>query len=781
MQNNLLVYPSSRAIRQYQLDAINYNQLLDKSITIGDLLQRIVVTDYKRKIDDDLRILYLKDAISNIDIKQLGLSKQFSKFYTQSEYIFKFFNELNSEYKTIDELKNSDTYTFYEDHLDILEQIYNNYINLLEQNNYVDNITLPLDYQLNRDYILQYDKIVIFYEGYFSKFELNIIKELSSITQLQINMRVNKFNKKNIELFATIGIDLEEDYKYQLDITNQKIILKQKLENKLLNHIIYPVDQRLTQIGFIKYAIVQMIQNGIKAEDIVLLLPDEKFDQYIKIFNKYEKYLNFAMGNNITNSITMQKANAIEQFIQNNEPKDKLKLDFLDIDINFINNIKQYWNKPITKQILFEIIDFITKDEQNQDILTQIVAIKISLENLFFKTNHNKDLLLKDMYKIVLNKFNGIVLDDVQGGKITTLGILETRYVQYDGVIVVDFNDEKIPKRSVKDKFISSNIKQTIGLPTIDDRQNLQKYYYQHLFDGAKKIMISYVDDNQNSISRFAQELFVQPNIQYKDFAHIVKSDNILTYLEQTYKLDIDLSTLKWSATSLKTYLQCKRKFYLHYIKNLKEHNISLKPLGYEIGLILHTVLEQLSKNNSYFSYNDLINQISKYQGDNPYLTLDLELWKKRLKKFYKTYIERLNNGISIFKLEQFFTTKYNNIDITGVVDRIDKLQDGSYEILDYKTSNNLKVDSLKTYDKSVDFQLEFYYLLVLQQYTNISKVGYFNLYSGDIIYETVLDEKLKKLQDIFSKLKTTSVDFVKCEDRTICKYCNYKTICNRE
>lgn len=44
-------------------------------------------------------------------------------------------------------------------------------------------------------------------------------------------------------------------------------------------------------------------------------------------------------------------------------------------------------------------------------------------------------------------------LSDVGGGKVTVMGLLESRGLCFDGVILVDFNEEFIPKRSVNELF----------------------------------------------------------------------------------------------------------------------------------------------------------------------------------------------------------------------------------------------------------------------------------------------------------------------------------------
>jgi len=524
-----------------------------------------------------------------------------------------------------------------------------------------------------------------------------------------------------------------------------------------------------------------MVNSKIDPNSIVVILPDESFAQYLKLFDN-ENYFNFAMGNDIKLSSTYIKANAINNYFNKSEPKDEKRLEFFDIDQEFIkNNIKEFWNKQVNKDNLFTLIEFIKNDETNEDIIEQIEKIKLSLDILLFSDEVviNDELKLKDAYKIFLNKINEISLDDTRSGKITVIGILETRYVNFDGVIVIDFNDDKIPKRSIKDKFISTKVKEHSNLPTLKHREDLQKYYYKRLFDNAKQINISYVNDDSSSISRFATQLFKQQNINNTNFTKILNINNNIKLYEEDIYMDINLSLQEWSATSLKTYLQCKRMYYYNYILNIKEHNISLKPASYEVGSILHDILEKIYKNNT-ITYEVLSNEISKHQNKNPYLTLDLELWKKKLKKFINYEQNRfINENISVYAVEMPFKIQYNDITIKGKIDRIDKLDDNTYCILDYKTSSSLKIDTNKTVQNTSDFQLEFYALA--RRDLNISKVAYYDLNDASIKEEILLEEKIKMLDDIFKSLNTKRVNFSKCEDKKACTFCIYKTICGED
>ena len=173
----------------------------------------------------------------------------------------------------------------------------------------------------------------------------------------------------------------------------------------------------------------------------------------------------------------------------------------------------------------------------------------------------------------------------------------------------------------------------------------------------------------------------------------------------------------------------------------------------------------------------------NKYKSSNPFLILDLEIWKKKLYDFYLYDKERLKNR-KIIALEKNFECEFEGIKIRGVIDRIDKYED-IYEVIDYKTSSSLSVDTLKNYEKTDDFQLEFYYLAMNELYkTDKIESYYYDLNNTILINEIALDKKLELLTQKFNELKEISkseISFSKCEDKSNCNYCSYKIICDRE
>ena len=89
--------------------------------------------------------------------------------------------------------------------------------------------------------------------------------------------------------------------------------------------------------------------------------------------------------------------------------------------------------------------------------------------------------------KFFLLNIARISIDDVGGGKISVMGILESRGMKFDGVIIVDFNDSFIPARSTNEMFLNSKVRQKAGLISYLERENLQRFYYESLINNAKK------------------------------------------------------------------------------------------------------------------------------------------------------------------------------------------------------------------------------------------------------------------------------------------------------
>lgn len=787
-KQNLFVFPTSRSIRHFLSNRKDENSLLPFCLTIDEFFKKSINLEGKKFIDEEQRVLYLSESIKNINVEKLGISNNFTKFLKQSDYIYRFFLELSSEKVEINEIKSIDTYDYYFEHLEILTAIEKNFLEILEENNCVDRITLAKNYTLNNNFLNKFDSIVLNFEGYFTKVEFDIVKRISEFTKLFIKCNSNEYNQKSLQNISRhINEKFEIDFEYMIDLSNKEIVEKKSILNSSKNIEIKAFNSRINQIAYIKSSVVKAINKGIDPSDIVVVLPDETFASSLQLFDT-EKYFNYAMGKSIVNEKLYHLIYTIYNYINEDEIKNKKAVEYFNIDKNFVDSVFKFnWNKRCNLEVFDEIIAYIKQIDINEELEEKFDEVVYKIKQLFFTSE--SAVLLKDVFKILLQKVSKISLDDVNSGKVTVMGLLETRVSSFNTVIICDFNESFIPKKSVKDKFLSTKIKEKINLPTSFDREMLQKYYYKRLLDGSSNLFISYVSSDTNQISRFANELFpnhIESKINDNSYKHILYNNHQIIHFDENLIEKIDLTKLEWSASSLKIFLQCKRKFYLQYILKIKEHNLSLKPKAFELGDIIHTILEK------YYTVNDSSNELSyekieelfnQYKSDNPFLILDLEVWKKKLYDFYLYDLERLKNR-KILDLEKKFNIVFDGIKLKGVIDRVDKY-DNIYEIIDYKTSSSLKVDTARNYEKSVDFQLEFYYLAAQELYkTDTINSYYYDLHNTKLIEEITLDKKLELLCEKFDEIKELSkneITFNKCEEKSTCQYCAYKIICNRE
>ena len=306
----LKIFTTSRQIREWLKD--KDNQFLDKHYTLGEFLKKIVVVDSKKFIDEDLRKKYLYEAIKNVDVHKLGIDKEFINFFEDSDFIISFFNELFLERVDIDKVLLSDVYQDYEEHLMILKEILKNYKKLLEKDGYIDRFLIE-DFRINEGLLNGIDEIELRLDGYLSKFDIEVLEKIK--TPIKIFFEVDKFNRSLIEKSLKISVD--EDKAYEYDFTNKKLIEKEINSKKSDIEVSYFSD-RLSQINFVFAKIAEYVNEGIDPEKIAVILPDESFSKFLKLFDQY-KNLNFAMGESFTNSNLYIKLKAIYEYLTGDE------------------------------------------------------------------------------------------------------------------------------------------------------------------------------------------------------------------------------------------------------------------------------------------------------------------------------------------------------------------------------------------------------------------------------------------------------------------------------
>ncbi len=792
MQNTLTILPSSRAIRHKILSLKNSNTFLDPIITISEFLNRILSVEDAINLDSDRRNLLLLEASDFKNFDSLEIERNFFTFIQNSSYIFRFLEELSGEEISIDDIELADTYGDYEEHLSVLNELYKRYESICKREGVIDSIFLKKDYTINLDYLKRFNKIHLLLEGYLTNFELNILKQCAKVIDLEIEFVSTSYNSKTTDKFFDLGFEIETDYKYILNLTTLQTIYKEKSEkeNKLTSK---QFSERIEQVAFIKQELYLMIKEGIEPEHIAVIVPDESFASQIRLFDS-EKNFNFAMGRSFTDTNLYKKLQATLQLLDNHTIENSSRINRLGAELFEV--LRPIYYEMYTVEIFDSFMEVLLKDEENSTVKE---LIEKELFNFHTLDIHLKTLSMKQVLHIFLQRVMNLSIDDVGGGKITVMGLLESRGVSYEGVIIVDFNEGYVPRSSEKDLFLNSTIRKHSGLPTQQEREALQKHYYHLLISRAKKVAISYVLNDDVIASRFLTQLGIEkPEIaDMKIYSDILFNRGVLNTLHTKEIIaPYDFTSNKLSATSLKSFLTCKRQFYYKYIAKIKSHEIPKElPQEYEIGNILHNALKNLYiKDNSFSDVNRLKNSFEDILDDltesNPLVRYQIKLWKKRLQEFYVNEIERFREGYKVYSCEESLICavkneevplgcKHDGLTLYGTVDRIDSFENG-LEVIDYK-SGSYKLYNAKNLEDATDFQLEFYYLLV-SSLGKVNGCSFYDLQKGEIVQEQFLQEKLELLKSHLNILENTKeFNFELCEDFNSCKYCEYKILCDRE
>jgi len=223
--------------------------------------QRTILLENKILIDPLQRILFLRKAASFEAFDRLKVDLSLVRFFTKSDALFKFFEELSAE--------GVDAYAEFSTHLEILERLLNNYEDVLESEGLIDKAFTPKNYVLNIGFLQAYDKIEIHLEGYLSRFELGLLENIAAHVPLTVHYTTSKFNTKMQERFESLGIKLANNAHVIFSMSDKKVLSTSK-NDASINAKVYAVEEREEQIAVAFREVEKMVSSGIAPEEIVI-------------------------------------------------------------------------------------------------------------------------------------------------------------------------------------------------------------------------------------------------------------------------------------------------------------------------------------------------------------------------------------------------------------------------------------------------------------------------------------------------------------------------------
>jgi CRISPR/Cas system-associated exonuclease Cas4 (RecB family) len=764
------IYPTSRAIRNIRHAQKEQDALLPTLMRIDDFERRAILLPELAMVDPLQRTLFLQEASNFKAFNTLKINRELIRFFTKSDAIFKFFEELSHEKVSFEALVEGDAYVEFSEHIDILEELLYNYKNLLLSKGLTDRAFSPENYRINQGFIESYDGFELYLEGYMSYFELEIIGKIAEKKSFVIHMQTSKFNKKVQERFLEMGIELEEDSFVSFDLHTKTVLSSMKNEEKIVANV-FAVEERLAQIPLLLEAVEKMVRSGIEADEIVVILPDEAFKETLRLYDRLNNF-NFAMGFDYSKTRAYKRLEAIYHHWQGFSAETQFLLKKYALEEDKLSKINL--TDKLRVEEFFSLMEPYDLDKKR----TEVEEAMLEFKNIFSEELMN----MKSWLFLWLKRLSQISLDDVRGGRVTVLGALETRGVSFRGVVIVDFNDGVVPAIPGKDNFLNSSLRKFAKLPTKNDREALQKQFYKRILEQADDATIIYSRSNNKSPATYLYELglglgeYVSPSLELLYAEPSMVIEQVDPVIE-----NFDATAITWSATRLKTFLTCRRKYYYTYEQKLKAKDDD----ELNEGAFLHKLLDHLFRDESFYENPDvmrsnidrLLDQL--LETNSPKIAYSKLLWKEKLLKFIEQQIYHFKAGWRVVEREQKIIGSIAGVNFKGVVDRIDQDVAGTY-VLDYKSGSIVDANRTKNLEKLTDFQMSIYSELLKDKYKGLN-LAFVEIFIGKMTDITALEEKTELLHETIGELKAMKkVVAERCEEVSRCTFCDYTLLCER-
>lgn len=365
------------------------------------------------------------------------------------------------------------------------------------------------------------------------------------------------------------------------------------------------------------------------------------------------------------------------------------------------------------------------------------------------------------------------VADDPRAGQIEMLGWLDLHHDPAPILILAGFNDGAIPQAVSADAFLPDGLREHLGILANGRRYARDLYLLEAIRHSREHVTFiagrQAADGEPLTPSRLLlageQHLLPARVLRLCDPAHALRRN--LPYgappAGPTSGFRVPevpggvIDPLSMSVTEFGWYLRCPFRYYLKYIRRLRQvEDASVELDALQFGNLTHEVLQHFGEDPDYSRSTDplriagyleelLVDRARAGYGSDPLPAIRIQLarLRERLRVFARYQARRSADGWVIrhceFELpaETFLEIPDQApMRIKGKIDRIDQNErDGSWMIIDYKTSEAGKTPD-RTHKASRssgrvwdDLQLPLYHHLAAQHgVSGVVQLAYMNL-----------------------------------------------------
>ena len=423
---------------------------------------------------------------------------------------------------------------------------------------------------------------------------------------------------------------------------------------------------------------------------------------------------------------------------------------------------------------------------------------------------------------------------------IQVMGMLETRNLDFDRVIILGANEGILPKTGFQESFVPYDLRRAYGLPLQNTQTAVASYHFFRLLQQPRQVALIYNSEPDvlggGEVSRFVLQIeneLVPGNPKFvfrKKMVYVPLKDAEINRKIAVEKEPAIMEKL-WnlarnglSPSGLNTYVRCPMQYYFRYVAQVevpRQPEVSVQSDTF--GSVVHGVLEAL--------YNPFIGK--RIDPDRLLAGMEKNLDSLLQQKFLEIYGSHdMNSGrnILIYNVARRYVQRFvkkdgahlrkeprvlegtehkvhailnlarSEVRIKGSIDRIDKGEE-MLRIIDYKTGTvrqgDLKLKSWESVLEDVKFAKALQVLVYAWIYRKQSgqKVaitpGIISLKSANGRFMPVVfpentgqEEAFLHTEALLRQLVSEILDegspFVQTENPKVCEYCDFKNLCNR-
>jgi len=461
--------------------------------------------------------------------------------------------------------------------------------------------------------------------------------------------------------------------------------------------------------------------------------------------------------------------------------------DFTEIAEHFLN---EFVNKS-----------FLRNYPLNLNIAHKIFQILDEFNTAAFREEYfPKDEIFKVFERKISTEIVAFIGSPLKG--LQLLGLFETRSLNFDHVIILDVNEGVLPRLKIYEPLIPRDVMISLGLNRVELDEEIQRYQFMRLISAAKKVHLVYQENKEKEKSRFVEELIWEEQKQKKKLNCVeiisptfnARSQPELREVNKTPEMIEVLRKHSFSASSILTYLRNPIEFYYQYVLGLREKEDLLdEPEARHVGTFIHQILEDIFKpflktrpniDASFITqfkkqFEVQFDGIFKKSMKSDSFLLRSVIWERLHRFILNEQSSAARQVDEILYLEHRFedviALSCGNIRFNYVIDRVDRMKDGTIMIIDYKTgTENLmpkhisQIEDMELNRESIlenikSFQIPLYFHYLHKEFKGQSiNAALYNLRT--LAVDKFINEKTVHTYEEIDQIFLKALDFVLCE-----------------